>query len=297
MLIVEGADYALGFLPFLLPALIGGLASLGAGAMRSSAQQSANETNLQSVRETNAANAEINAQNIALQKEFAQSGIQWRTDDARAAGISPLAALGAQTMSFSPQSVGMVPGQVSPVDGMADGLANFGQDVSRGLEAARSHQERASAVAKTMQDLQLQRAGLENQLLATQIAKIRGAAVGPAMPAAAQRYLVDGQGEAAVVDLPLERVAPPLAVPSIEPGAVTDIGFTRTPTGWAPVMSKDAKERLEEDFIGGLTWNMRNRVLPSVSSDWFGQPPDIELKPGERWLYNPIKQEYQIWPR
>ena len=32
-----------------------------------------------------------------MQKEFAQNGIRWKVADAKAAGIHPLAALGAQT--------------------------------------------------------------------------------------------------------------------------------------------------------------------------------------------------------
>lgn len=43
---------------------------------------------------------------LAYQREFAQNGIQWRVADAKAAGIHPLAALGAQTMSYEPQYVG-----------------------------------------------------------------------------------------------------------------------------------------------------------------------------------------------
>jgi hypothetical protein len=45
------------------------------------------------------ATTSANNSNIALQKEMAQKGIQWRVEDAKAAGISPLAALGAQTSS------------------------------------------------------------------------------------------------------------------------------------------------------------------------------------------------------
>ena len=40
-----------------------------------------------------------NRMNYMLQKEFAQKGIQWKVADAKAAGIHPLAALGAQTHS------------------------------------------------------------------------------------------------------------------------------------------------------------------------------------------------------
>lgn len=41
--------------------------------------------------------------NIQYQKEFAQHGLRWRVDDAKAAGIHPLAAMGASTAQFTPQ--------------------------------------------------------------------------------------------------------------------------------------------------------------------------------------------------
>lgn len=46
------------------------------------------------------------AKNAELQREFAQKSIQWRVQDAQAAGISPLAALGASTTSAAPSYVG-----------------------------------------------------------------------------------------------------------------------------------------------------------------------------------------------
>lgn len=47
----------------------------------------------------------------AMQYDFAKQGIQWRANDARAAGIHPLAAMGASLNSASPVSVGSDPGQ------------------------------------------------------------------------------------------------------------------------------------------------------------------------------------------
>lgn len=48
---------------------------------------------------------DIAEQNVQLQREFAQKGIQWKVKDAQAAGIHPLYALGAQTHQFTPTSV------------------------------------------------------------------------------------------------------------------------------------------------------------------------------------------------
>lgn len=110
--------------------------------------------------------------NDAMQKEFAQSGIQWKVEDAKKAGIHPLAALGAQTISYSPQSVG---------SDLSTGVANMGQDISRAVDATRTTTGRAGAVAKTIEDLNLTKMGLENELLAAQIAQIRQAGHPPPM--------------------------------------------------------------------------------------------------------------------
>lgn len=64
-----------------------------------------------------------------LQKQFAQKGIQWRAKDAKAAGIHPLAALGASTSQYTP--VG------SPLgDAVGSGMAQIGQGLSRKGEKA-----------------------------------------------------------------------------------------------------------------------------------------------------------------
>lgn len=102
-------------------------------------------------------------QNIQLQKDFAQKGIQWRVADAKAAGIHPLYALGANTTSFSPVPVGSNFGQA-------------GQDIGRAVEAAGTPQTRAVG------QLALERASLENDLLRAQIASERARLVGQVGP-------------------------------------------------------------------------------------------------------------------
>ncbi len=49
--------------------------------------------------------SKINSQNLAAQKEFAQNSIQWRVNDAKAAGLHPLAALGSNGTTYTPSAV------------------------------------------------------------------------------------------------------------------------------------------------------------------------------------------------
>lgn len=94
-------------------------------------------------------------QNIALQREFAQHGIRWKVADAKAAGIHPLYALGAQVPSYSPVTADL--GHA----GRGYGAAG----ASMGSALARMGQAPANPLAA----LQLERAGLENDLLRVQI--------------------------------------------------------------------------------------------------------------------------------
>lgn len=109
-----------------------------------------------------------------MQEKFAKNAIQWKVEDARRAGIHPLYAMGANTMSYTPTSVGD-----------NGSFASMGADLGRAVEAANTQSGRA--IDGTIGKLALERAGLENDLLRAQIASTRvrtmAPQVGPPMPA------------------------------------------------------------------------------------------------------------------
>lgn len=135
-------------------------------------------------RRANEQNAAIARENIALQKQFAQEGVRWKVEDAKAAGIHPLYALGANTTSFSPVSVGAVADS-----SLGNAMAAAGQDLSRAINTGRTNNERVTAFDATVQKLQLQKMGLENDLLASQIAKLRQTS-NPPLPSIDPKVLV-----------------------------------------------------------------------------------------------------------
>lgn len=104
----------------LIPAAIGAVTSLFGGRKREESAEQAN------------------AANAAMQREFAQQGIQWRVADAKAAGIHPLYALGASTPSFSPSFV--IP------EGPDYGA--IGQNVARAAQAVLDPSEKAMNAAR-----------------------------------------------------------------------------------------------------------------------------------------------------
>jgi len=185
----------------MLPALIAAGAGIAGGLLSSNSQKKANQANLDFAREQN-------AQNIALQKEFAQSGIQWKVSDAEKAGIHPLFALGANTTSFSPTAIG----------GTAQGtdygfIGEAGQNIGRAIDATRSTP--ASALALQATKTQIEGLQLDNELKRTQLASAIALAnqtgAHPALPSFGDIQLMDGQGDSGVVSsvLPGHKPTPP----------------------------------------------------------------------------------------
>lgn len=247
---------------------------------------------------------EATAREEALQREFAKNGIQWKAADARAAGLHPLVALGAQTSSYS-TAVGTPTTSATgaaPYSGasMGSGVAAMGQDIGRALQATRDEAQRTDAYTKTVQDLTIQKMGMENALLASQISKT--SQVGPPMPSSSRKSMIDGQGNTPssskihkIEPMESQHSAPKNA--SIEPGQLTETGHTVTrsdnqgrATRWSPVQSDLAKDRLEEDMIGTLLWTWRNRIMPTFGGNY--NPPNTKLRAGKEWLYHPLTQEY-----
>jgi len=240
----------------------------------------------------NKENAKARNQEYQQQKEFAQSGIQWKAEDARKAGIHPLYAMGANTVSYAPQSVG---------GSDFSGLANAGQEIGRSIDATRSSAAKIDAFGNAAQKLQLEGLQLDNDLkragLASSVAKIRQAGSAPGLPTAATRWLVEGQGDTPSMDAPNIKVETrrDASEPGHEyavAGASPDVAFTKTPTGgYAPIIPQANAESYEQDWQGYLQWMYRNRILPAISKE--AQKPNIPYAPDEEPVFNPWTGEWK----
>lgn len=239
------------------PAIIGAAGSLIGGILGQSSQSDARK----------AAEAHNNQQ-IELQRQFAQSGLQWRADDAMAAykktGIHPLAMLGVQGPTYSPTN--FVGSGSSP---MGDAIASAGQGVSRAMLASQSEATRKEALAPLM-DLQLKRGSLENELLEVRIASEKARLAQSATPS-----------------IPTG-AAPTINHPGVEPNIFPDVSVARTPRGGYVVLpGKKAQERMEEIFGLGAEWFGRNRAWLATpeARQWvkafLPKPPS-----NQEWRYN-----------
>lgn len=260
--------------------LVGGLINAGA---QNRAQQAA-ENNF--------------SQQWRLQQQMAQGGLTWRAHDAMKAyketGIHPLSMLGVNAPSYSPISY---VGGANTAAG--DAISAAGQGLGRAIDATASERDRL-AHASRLDSLVHERAGLENELLrvriASEVAQIKQNA-NPSMPVG-NRWLVDGQGNAPtgplIKEKPMERSPSDPVNKHTEPGAVTDLGFSRTKSGYAPTRSKDLQDRAEDDAIGSVTWNIRNRLMPTFG---LNMSPPYKAPLGFEWRYAPFHQEYRLYKK
>lgn len=202
--------------------------------------------------------------NEALQREFAKHGIRWRVEDAKAAGINPLVALGAGTTSFAPISVGDVGAPADkPRSSLSQTLGEMGQNISRAVQATATVSDRQQI---QMNELQLENMKLQNTLLGQRIAAVQPSQIGPAQPEEAP----------------------------IQP----DMAFTKTARGGvAPVPSEGFADRAEDQFLPQISWAVRNLILPSdpkrspgKGKVWSWNPVRFEFEPVNpppRWWISP----------
>lgn len=158
-------------LPMLLPALIGAAGSIGAGIIGNMGKE----------------------KEIANQKQFAKEGIRWRVEDARAAGIHPALAMGANVPSYTPVGLGS--------DG-AEAVSSMGQDISRAVSATMTLPEKADAFAQTSQRLQLENMSLQNDLLRAEILGLTRPS-SPPFPLSDGGYPIAGQPASGSIRTPV----------------------------------------------------------------------------------------------
>lgn len=265
-------------------AIGGALGLIGAGQSQASAER-------------------LNQLNYEHQKEFAQNGIRWKVADAKAAGLHPLAALGASTASYSPSAViGDSPDYSF--------LKDMGQGIDRAMDAKATRQERAEREQKenALFNEELKGKQLQNQETETRIEQmkwdmamdaarnaersVRTQQQVPPMPSLApDGSLMPGQENATspggIESKPAEIVVNEPGRRGQERGSITELGFSRTNDGgYVPVMSNDAKQRYEEDIFGEIGWNLRNRLPGLIDRQDVAPPRSWLSDPDSSWEFD-----------
>lgn len=229
--------------------------------------------------------------NNAAQIEAAKSGVQWRAEDARRAGISPLVALGANIYQPNFERGGDWETSLSNLG------QSMGQDISRAVNATRG----ARARQEVLDNLTLEHASLQNDMLRSQIMRMNQQ-VGPALPSSSDMPLLTGQGDTRsataglpyVEEHPLQRIHSMPGRPEQEVGAIPDFSYVRTKHGYGIVPSGDVKQRIEDQFLPELLWSIRNIHLPGSAGPRPPNPKYFPLPKGfKSWKWNPWIQEFR----
>lgn len=255
---------------------------IAAAALTAASAYAASRENDQAER----AQRDMAADNIALQKEFAQNSLRWKVEDAQKAGIHPLYALGAQGTSFSPVSLGS-----SPDHSISSGLADMGQNVTRAMSATRTAPEKEAAAinlqhAKANLDGQI----IDNQIKQTQLRQMQ--ATSPSFPTGGDTNFIPGQGNSGMKVNAAERTASQLGRLAQTAGWNPSVSLARTDTGFEPYIPQQMSESYEADPIGGLMWGVKNRIFPNFTGA--GKPPKSQLPRGyDDWDYSFSNQEWR----
>lgn len=228
-----------------------------------------------------------------LQREFAQKGIQWKAADAEAAGISKLYALGANTHSYSPVSVGSG----------GNGIAEAGQSIGRAIDATASPTGRVGHLQQELAQTQLEGAKLDNEIKRANFLSTMAQRNQPGNPPAYMNpndttHLLPGQGNSEAIaltpklelerKLQLSRANQPHASAGVNP----EVDYYRTSQGYAPMIPQQLGEALESQPLGAAQWMMRNQIMPAWSDVRKSLP--YMAPEGRHWVFNPVLGEYTL---
>jgi len=140
--------------------------ALGANLLSGGLDYIASEADRRSNEALNAQQNQLARDQMAMQKEFAQQGIRWRVADAEAAGLHPLAALGAMPTNASGVSASAVP---TGSGNRFRALSEMGQNLSRAVLANSDKVSRDVVDANRRMAL-AQAKDMENQAMLSEIA-------------------------------------------------------------------------------------------------------------------------------
>lgn len=221
-----------------------------------------------------------------LQKSFAKKGIQWRVADAEKAGVSKLYALGANTASYSPVSVG---------GGLGDALSTAGQNIGRAVDATASPAGRAGHLATEIASTQLEGLKIDNDIKRADLlarSNLRSQpGTGPAILNSETTPLIQGQGNAAI-KLERELVPSGPGQPNRSFGVNPEVDMWRTRTGYAPEVPQELGEAHESQPLAAAQWFIRNKLLPALNPGDATYPYDAP--PNAHWEFNPLIGQYNL---
>ncbi|UDN67561.1 DNA pilot protein [robinz microvirus RP_45] len=215
-----------------------------------------------------------------VQREFAQNSIQWRAADAEKAGISKVFAMGAPTVSYSPQSVGDY------------GISDAGKALSTAIPGqggpGSTTGGKLSGISSEIQAAQLDGLKIDNAIKRAELASKISIATQPGAAHVMDRDVIQGPE-----GLKLQKQQEPAGYGSGNKsfGVSPEVSMYRTKEGFAPQIPQQLQEAFESDALSRWQWNLRNKLLPFANMDAYGTPPH-EAASNHYWTYDPVMGQY-----
>jgi hypothetical protein len=219
-------------------------------------------------------------QQLQYQKDFAQQGVTWRVADAKKAGIHPLAALGANTISYAPMYMGA--DGYNPQSSFQSTMgANLATKFLSGMNKEVAKLELAMAKEK------LRGVQIENDLLLKQLDGIQTnvdtqvGKDGHGYSLLPDNYQSNGVASDGVRLTQLQRtISPDPDHEHQEVGNLASVGHAKNSDGsLSTIPSNDMKQRIEDMMLLELPWAFDNIARPMVESDVYKFAPSKEKLP------------------
>lgn len=215
-----------------------------------------------------------------LQSNAMKKRIRYTVRDAQEAGVHPLYALGAPAMSPAPTHV-------------ATDFAGAGQAITRARMASQDAEARRAELARTAvsdrmsqerHTAELRILDLEAQMMASQIARLNSAQLGPPTP----QFRSPVEPGPRVQPRASDPIIGAASNPARQPGQITDYQFFRDPHGNLGIVpSEEMKQRIEDNLPAEIGWWLRNNLAGVWNPPPSPNTRDYPLPEGfDYWRYN-----------
>lgn len=261
-----------GFLKDTAGSIISAGSSLVGGLLGNSSASSINQSNQNFAREQ-----------FEYQKALHQNQLQWRVEDAKKAGLHPLAGIGVQAPSFSPVSASTTPLDYS-------WIGDLGQSANYGATKAKDRKQQAQ-----MLDLQMRGLELDNEYKQAQIDALKVDTLASS--------IASNQAWQSPANPTLNAKEPNNGIPSdssVTAGTSPLLGASRVGNSVLLHINPDISDSLTEDMTRNLVANIAaeaqmGRIAPEILKHFSQRERDAVARGDAVIEYSPPSQFFFRW--